>query len=118
MSAITDFWLETYRRKRGVSYKFQRRDGIILANLSKLYGEKELRWIIFHYLQIEDEPFLERCGWDTRALERRAMGLHVKYGKAYGEREVEEANRKREALKQLEKGPMLTLLNRIGRPVK
>jgi len=115
MSDLTDHWLESYKRARGVAYKgFGKRDAVILAKLSKEYGEATVRALIGKFLKLEDEPYVRRAGWDTRAFASRIRGLYVDHVRQYGERAVQEANEKREALKRAP-AQVMSLVDRIGR---
>lgn len=117
-NTIENFWCETYRRKRGAKYVgFQKRDGVILRKLLAEYGEKNLRYLIGKYLEIEDDPFLRHQGWDTRCLQTRVRGLYVEMVKRYGEQEVEQAKETRERVRAVaDSGKVASLLDRIGRP--
>lgn len=118
INTIENFWCETYRRKRGAKYVgFQKRDGVILRKLLAEYGEKNLRYLIGKYLEIEDDPFLRHQGWDTRCLQTRVRGLYVEMVKRYGEQEVEQAKETRERVRAVaDSGKVASLLDRIGRP--
>lgn len=114
MSALTDFWMSQYKKSRGISYMgFSRRDGVILARLSKVYGEPQLRRIIKRYLSTEDDHLARQSGWDTRVLEYRARGIDYAIAKQYGEEAVREAKEKREDLSAAP-AAVLDLVERIG----
>jgi hypothetical protein len=114
MSELTEFWLDSYRRKRGASYKgFGVADAVTLNRLSKIYGERDLRWMIGQYLEIEDDALVRNRGWDTGGLSMRARSLYLERVRRYGETEVAQSKAKAAEVTSVKDPRALSLLDRL-----
>jgi len=118
MSALTDFWIASYRKARGVSYiGFNRSDAVILQKLARKppegYGEQTVRTLIGRFLKLE-EPWIRQAGWSVKAFAQRIRGLYPELVAEFGERAVQEANERREAMRHAP-AEVTSLVDRIGR---
>lgn len=113
---IAAYWCEKYREAHRASYRFEQRDGAILAKLLRHYGDTRLRWMIRQFHQIRDDRFVEDCGHNTRAFLLREDKLNKAYSQHFEREGAREGTRLSEQLELLGQAPQLApLVSRIGR---
>lgn len=109
---IEEFWCSSYRKKFRASYRFTKRDGVLLRNLLKDFrSESFLRWAICRFFDHADDVYARTMGHTVPVLHGRIQAYWNEWSKAHA-RDLKE-----QLAEQLDLVPekVVKLADKIGR---